>query len=93
MFEKSKQRIMHKFISSKSPRILPKHLSIETVISDFNKLVATELQMFHKNQKPKLFNYKTFKEQSFRNELDKELAKPGLSSDVLAEFAVNFHQG
>ena len=74
------------------PGYLQNNFTIETVISDFNKLVATEIQMFHKKQKPKLFNYKTFKEQLFRTELDKELAKPGLSSDVLAEFAVNFHQ-
>ena len=45
--------------------------------------------MFYKKQKPKIIhyrNYKTFKEQLFRIELDKELEKIDLNNAELAEF-------
>ena len=67
--------------------------TIETRISDFHKLVVTVLKMFYKRQKPKILlyrNYKTFNEQLFRIELDKELAKIDLNNAELAEFHDEF---
>ena len=61
--------------------------TIETGISDFHKLIVTVLKMFCKKQKPKIIqyrNYKTFNEQLFRIELDKELAKINLNNAELA---------
>ena len=49
--------------------------------------------MFYKKQKPKVIqyrNYKTFNEQLFRIELDKELAKIDLNNAELAEFHNEF---
>ena len=66
---------------------------IETGIFDFHKLVVTMLKVFYKNQKPKIIQYrndKTFNEQLFRTELDKELAKMDLSNAELAEFYNEF---
>ena len=57
--------------------------TVEIGISDFHKLVETVLKMFYKKQKLKIIqyrNYKTFNEQIFRTELDKELAKIDLSN-------------
>ena len=61
-------------------------------MSDFHKLVATVLQMLYK-QKPRIIhyrNYKTFNEQLFRIELDKELAKIDLYNAELVEFYDEF---
>ena len=66
--------------------------AIETRMSDFHKLVATVLQMLYK-QKPRIIhyrNYKTFNEQLFRIELDKELAKIDLNNAELVEFYDEF---
>ena len=49
--------------------------------------------MFYKKQKPKTIqyrNYKTFKEQLFRIELDKESAEIDLNNAELAEFHNEF---
>ena len=73
---------MHRFAFYESFKILP----IETGISDFHKLVVTVLKMFFKMQKPKFIqcrNYKTFNEQLFKIELDKELAKIDLNNAEL----------
>ena len=51
--------------------------------------------MFYKKQKPKIIqfrNYKTFNEQLFRIELDKELAKIDLNNAELAKFHMNSYQ-
>ena len=67
--------------------------TIETGISDFHKLVVTVLKMFYKKQKPKIIqcrDYRTFNEQLFRIELDKELAKIDLNNAELAEFHNEF---
>ena len=66
---------------------------IDTGISNFHKLAVTVLKMFYKKQKPKIIkyrNYKTFHEQLFRIELDKELAKIDLNNIELAEFHNEF---
>ena len=63
--------------------------TIETGISDFHKLVVTVLKVFYKKQNPKIIqyrNYKTFNDQLFRMELDKELAKIDLNNAELVEF-------
>ena len=52
--------------------------------------------MFYQSQKPKIIqyrNYKTFKEQLFRIELDKELEKIYLNNAELAEFHNEFLSG
>ena len=49
---KPKQSIANWFVSYKSSKILPKHIStIEAGISDFHKLVAIVLRMFNKKAK------------------------------------------
>ena len=67
--------------------------TIDTGISDFHKLVVTVLKMFFKKQKLEIShqrNYKTFNKQSFRIELDKELAKIDLNNSELAKFHNEF---
>ena len=69
--------------------------TIETGISDFHKLLVTVLKMFYKKLKPKIIqyrNYKTFNEQFFRTELDKELVKIGLNNAELAKFHNDSYQ-
>ena len=68
------------------PRCFQDTSTIETRISDFHKLVVTMLKIFYKKQKPKIIqcrNYKTFNEQLFKIELDKELAKTDLNNAEL----------
>ena len=63
--------------------------TIETGISDFHKLVVTVLKMYYKKQNPKIFqyrNYKTFNEESFKNELNRELTLIDLNNAELADF-------
>ena len=63
--------------------------TIETGISDFHKLVVTVLKMYCKKQKPKIFqyrNYKMFNEESFKNELNRELTLIDLNNAELADF-------
>ena len=67
--------------------------TIETGISHFHKLVVANLKMFYKKQKPKFIqcrNCKTFNEQLFRIELEKELAKIDLNNAELAELHNEF---
>ena len=73
------------FLTNRS-RYFQNTSTIETGISDFHKLVVTVLKMFYKMQKPKFIqcrNYKTFNEQLFKIELDKELAKIDLNNAEL----------
>ena len=75
------------------PRYFQDTSTIETRISDFHKLVVTMLKIFYKKQKPKIIqcrNYKTFNEQLFKIELDKELAKIDLNNAEIAEFHNEF---
>ena len=67
--------------------------TIENGISDFHKLIVKVLKMFYKKQKPKIIqyrNYKTFNEQLYRIEPDKELEKIDLNNAELAEFHNEF---
>ena len=80
------------FLTNRS-RYFQNTSTIETGISDFHKLVVTVLKMFYKKQKPKIIqcrNYKTFNEQLFRIEPDKELAKIYLNNAELAQFRIEF---
>ena len=57
--------------------------TIETGISDFHKMVITILKVFYKNQKPKIIqyrSYKNFNNQMFERELDSELLKIDLNN-------------
>ena len=63
--------------------------TIEAGISDFHKLVVMVLKMYYKKQKPKIFqcrNYKTFNEESFKKELNRELTLIDLNNAELADF-------
>ena len=81
---------MHRFCFL---RIVQDTSRIKTGFSNFHKLVVTVLKMFYKRQKPKIIqyrNYKTFNDQLFRIELDKELANIDLNNAELAEFHNEF---
>ena len=80
------------FLTNRS-RYFQNTSTIETGISDFHKLAVTVLKMFYKKQNPKIIlyrNYKTFNEELFSIELDKELAKIDLNNAELAEFHNKF---
>ena len=80
---------MRRFVSYESSRYFQNTSTIETGISDFRKLVVTVPKMFYKKKKAKIIqyrNYKTFNEQLFKIELDKDLAKIDLNNAELAEF-------
>ena len=80
------------FLTNRS-RYFQNTSTIETGISDFHQLVVTVLKTFYKKQKSTIIqcrNYKTFKDQLFRIELDKELAKTDLNNAELAEFYKEF---
>ena len=65
-------------------------MKLESLI---HKLVVANLKMFYKKQKPKFIqcrNCKTFNEQLFRIELEKELAKIDLNNAELAELHNEF---
>ena len=84
---------MHKFVCTNRSRYFQNTSRIEAGSLIFHKLVVTELKMLYKKQKPKVLqsrNYKTFNEQLFRIELDKELAKIDLNNAELAEFHNEF---
>ena len=60
------------------PRTFQCTTTIEADISDFYKLVVTILKTFYKKQRPKIIhyrNYKNFENNSFRQDLKKELLK------------------
>ena len=51
-------------------------MTMETRISDFQKMVISVLKMFYKKQEPKIIhyrNYKTFNAYLFKEELKNEL--------------------
>ena len=71
------------------PRYFQNVSTIEAGIYNFHKLVVTVLKMFCKKQKPKIIQYKiykTFNEQLFRIELEKDLVKIDLKNAKLEEF-------
>ena len=77
------------FFLANRPLYLQNIFTVETEISDFQKLVVTVLRMFYKKQKPKIIqhrSYKTFKWQLIRIELCKALAKVELSNAKLLDF-------
>ena len=53
-------------------------LTIETGISDFHKMVIMVMKVFYKNEKPKIIQYRSYKnfdKQVFQIELNSELLK------------------
>ena len=64
-------------------------MTMETRISDFQKMVISVLKMFYKKQKPKIIhyrNYKTFNANLFKEELNNELLNIDINNAELAEF-------
>ena len=64
-------------------------LTMETAISYFHKIVITVLNLFYKNQKPKIIyyrNYETFTANLFKEELSNKLLNIDLNNGELVEF-------
>ena len=94
-FKNSKKLSVIDFFLMNRSRYFQNISAIETGISDFHKLLVTVLKMFYKKLKPKIIqyrNYKTFNEQFFRIELDKELVKIDLNNTELAKFHNDSYQ-
>ena len=75
------------------PRSFQNTLTIETGISDFHKMVIAVIKLFYKNQKPKIIQYRSYKNfhnQVFQRELNSELLKIDLNNAELSEFTEIF---
>ena len=75
------------------PRSFQNTLTIETGISDFHKMVITVMKVFYKKQKPKIIQYRSYKNfdnQVFQRELNSELLKIDLNNAELSEFTEIF---
>ena len=73
------------------PRTFQCTATVETGISDFHKLVVTVLKTFYKKQRPKIVNYrdyKNFENGNFRQDLKKELLKFDVTNAPLSKFNV-----
>ena len=71
------------------PRTFQCTTTMETGISDFHKLVVTALKTFYKKQRPKIIdyrNYKNFENDNFREDLKKELLKFDITNAPLSKF-------
>ena len=75
------------------PRTFQNTLSIETGISDFLRMVITVMKVFYKKQKPKIIQYRSYKNfdnQVFQRELNRKLLKIDLNNAELSEFTKIF---
>ena len=75
------------------PRSVQNTVTIETGISDFHKMVITVLKVFYRKQKPKIIQYRSYKNfdnQVFQRELNSELLKIDLNNADLSEFTETF---
>ena len=75
------------------PRSFRNTLVIETGISDFHKMAITVMKVFYKKQKPKIIqyrDYKNFDNQVSQRELNSELLKIDLNNAELSEFTEIF---
>ena len=75
------------------PRSFQNTFTIETGISDFHKMVITVMKVFYKKQKPKIIQYRSYKNfdnQVFQRELNSELLKIDLNNAELSEFTEIF---
>ena len=75
------------------PRTFQNTVTIETGISDFHKMVITVMKVFYKKQKPKIIQYRSYKNfdnQVFQRELNSELLKIDLNNADLSEFTEIF---
>ena len=82
---------MHRFVSYKSYSILPKYTHSWNRNLWFSVVIV--LKMFYKKQKRKIIQYrnnKTFNQQLFRTELNKQLGKIDLNNGELAELLDEF---
>ena len=71
------------------PRTFQGTTTIETGISDFHKLVVTVLKTFYKKQRPKIINYRNYKNfgnDNFREDLKRELLKFDFTNAPLSKF-------
>ena len=70
------------------PQSFQNTLTIETGISDFHKMVITVMKVFYKKQKPKIIQYRSYKNfdnQGFQRQLNSELLKIDLNNAELSE--------
>ena len=77
----------------KRPRSFQNTLTIEKGIWDFHKMVITVMKVFYKKQKPKIIQYRSYKNfdnQVFQRELNSELLKIDLNNADLSEFTEIF---
>ena len=75
------------------PRSFQNIVTIETGISDFHKMVITVMKVFYKKQKPKIIQYRSYKNfdnQVFQRELNSELLKIDSNNADLSEFTEIF---
>ena len=66
-----------------APQNLQNTITIEIGISDFHKMVITVLKVFYKKQKPRIIQYKGYKNfdnQLFQRELNSKLLKIDLNN-------------
>ena len=71
------------------PKCFQSTLTMETGISDFQKIVIIVLKFFYKKQKPKIIqyrNYKTFNANLFKKELNNELLNIDINNAEMVEF-------
>ena len=75
------------------PRSFQNTLTIETGISDFHKMVITVMKVFYKKQRPKIIQYRSYKNfdnQVFQREFNSKLLKVDLNNAELSEFTEIF---
>ena len=80
---------MYRFYFTNRPRSFQSTVTIETGISYFQKVVITVMKVFYKKQKPKLIQYRSYKNfdnQVFQRGLNSELLKLDLNNSDISEF-------
>ena len=93
MFQKPDNPSCIDLLLTNRPRSFQNTLNLETGISDFHKMVITVMKVFYKKQKPKIIQYRSYKNfdnQIFQRELNSELLKIDLNNAELSEFTEIF---
>ena len=93
MFQKPDNPSCIDLLLTNRPRSFQNTLNLETGISDFHKMVITVMKVFYKKQKPKIIQYRSYKNfdnQVFQRELNSELLKIDLNNAELSEFTEIF---
>ena len=93
MFQKPDNPSCIDLLLTNRPRSFQNTLNLETGISDFHKMVITVMKVFYKKQKPKIIQYRSYKNfdnQIFQRELNSELLKIDLNNADLSQFTEIF---